>query len=65
MKIRLWILSARETEKAYCYSKVPPDRSMEESDIVWVPKSVVEGRTKRGLEHEVELPDWFIEKNNL
>lgn len=38
---------------------------MEESDIVWVPKSVVEGRTKRGLEHEVELPDWFIEKNNL
>ena len=58
--MRLWLL--RETEKARLYSKTPPDR---EEDPIWIPKSIVEHTTKRGNEHDVKLPDWFIEKNGL
>jgi hypothetical protein len=65
LKIRLWIIEQRETEKAHCYSRIPPERNPQEEDIIWVPKSIVEHRTKRGLEHEVELPDWFAEARNL
>jgi hypothetical protein len=61
--MRLWLI--RETVLARRYSKVPPERQPEESDMVWVPKSIVEHTTKRGNEHDVKLPDWFIEKNNL
>ena len=61
--MRLWLI--RETELARRYSKVPPERHPQESDMVWVPKSIVEHTTKRGNEHDVNLPDWFIEKNNL
>lgn len=61
--MRLWLIS--ETELARRYSKVPPERHPEESDMLWVPKSIVEHTTKRGNEHDVKLPDWFIEKNNL
>jgi len=66
MKLRLWLI--RETDKARLYSKVPigePGRDPEESDQIWVPRSIVVHTTKRGNEHEVDLPDWFIEKNGL
>ena len=63
MKIRLWFV--RETEKARLYTKTPPDRHPEPTEFVWVPRSIVEHTTKRGTEHEVELPDWFIEKAGL
>lgn len=61
--IRLWLVT--ETEKAWRYSKVPLDRFDDKTDCVWVPKSIVEHRTKRGAEHEVTLPDWFVEKAGL
>ena len=63
MRVRLWLI--RETSAARLYSKVPPSRGQEEDTQVWVPRSIVEHTTKRGTEHEVELPDWFIERNNL
>jgi hypothetical protein len=53
----LWYI--RETGKAYLYSLTPPEREQIE---VWVPKSIVEHRTKRGDQHEVKLPDWFADK---
>lgn len=58
--IRLWLI--RQTDKARLYSKTPPNREPVE---VWVPLSVIEHTTKRGNEHEVKLPDWFIEKAGL
>ena len=62
--MRLWLL--RETEKARQYSKLDPERHLiEDSDRVWIPKSIIEHTTKRGHEHEVTLPDWFIEKEGL
>ena len=60
--MRLWLI--RETELARKYSTVPPVKSTDDS-CVWVPKSIIEHTTKRGDEHEVKLPDWFIEKNGL
>jgi hypothetical protein len=36
-----------------------------EEDIVWVPLSIIEHTTKRGRDHVVTLPDWFIEKERL
>lgn len=63
MRIRLWFV--RETERARLYTKIPPDRNPEKTDYVWIPRSVAEHTTKRGDEHEVELPDWFIEKLGL
>ena len=64
--MRFWLI--RETEKARLYSKVPTGstaRDVADSDTLWIPKSVIEHTTKRGNEHEVKLPDWFIEKNDL
>lgn len=68
MRIRLWLI--RETEKARLYCKFAPHPDLgfsnaEDGDKVWVPRSVAEHTTKRGAEHEVELPDWFVEKANL
>ena len=60
MNIRLWFL--RQTEKARLYSKTPPDRGIDE---IWIPLSIVEHTTKRGNEHVVKLPDWFIEREGL
>ena len=59
--VRLWFV--RETAKARLYSKVPPDRYGGPEDEVWVPMSIVEHTTKRGVEHMVKLPDWWIEKH--
>ena len=63
MKMRLWFI--RESANARFYSRVPMDRHPELSDCLWIPRSVVEHTTKRGIEHEVTLPDWFIDKENL
>lgn len=63
MKVRLWFV--RETEKARCYSKVPPERGQTPDTLMWIPRSIVEHTSKRGAEHTLELPDWFIEKENL
>jgi hypothetical protein len=64
-RVRLWLI--RETQKARLYSKVPicTERDCEQSDQIWVPLSIVEHTTKRGIEHEVKLPDWFIQKEGL
>lgn len=61
--MRLWLIS--ETDLARRYSKLPPERHPEESDMLWIPKSIIEHTTKRGNEHDVKLPDWFIEKKGL
>lgn len=64
--IRLWFI--RQTEKARLYSKVPtqpPHDFISEDDKLWIPLSIIEHTTKRGVEHEVKLPDWFIEKSDL
>jgi hypothetical protein len=63
MKIRLWFI--RETEKARQYSRVPPDRNPSQSDMIWIPRSIVEHTSKSGNEHTLELPDWFVEKEGL
>lgn len=63
MKIRLWFM--RETEKARLYSTVPAERGQTEDTQVWIPRSVVEHTTKRGVEHVLELPDWFVDKEEL
>lgn len=63
MIITLWL--TRETEQARLYSKVRPDRFPTKDDEIWIPKSIIEHTTKRGDEHDVKLPEWFVQKNNL
>lgn len=58
--VQLWYVS--ESKLAYQYSKTPPDR---EPDLIWIPKSIVEHRTKRGDVHQVELPEWFVIKEGI
>lgn len=57
---RFW-KSNLETEKAYGYFTVPPEKQTNET-FVWVPKSIIEHRSIRGDEHTLTLPDWFLEK---
>ena len=67
--MRLWLI--RESEQARLYSTLPPGRHPvtdphdPDCDVIWVPKSIIEHTTKRGAEHDVKLPDWFIEKVGL
>jgi hypothetical protein len=61
--MRLWFI--RETEKARLYSKTDPTNPHRESDQIWVPKSIIEHTTKRGNDHDVKLPSWFCDANNL
>jgi hypothetical protein len=66
--MRLWLV--RETEKArqYCKFAPHPDLGFDNADAndkIWIPRSIIEHTTKRGIEHEVTLPDWFIEKEGL
>lgn len=61
--MRLWFI--RQTEKARLYSKVPSERNPNEEDKIWIPLSVIEHTTKRGNEHDIKLPDWFIESKGL
>lgn len=60
--IRLWLI--RETEKARLYSTVPLEKRSCDCEK-WIPRSIIEHTTKRGDEHDVKLPDWFIEKEGL
>ncbi len=58
----------RQTDKARLYSKINPSarsRVPDETDLIWIPLSVIEHTTKRGQEHDVKLPDWFIEARGL
>ena len=59
-RVTLWY--QLETEAAYLYSKTPPTRDV---DPVWVPKSIVEHRSKTMDQHIVTLPEWFVEKEGL
>ena len=61
--IRLWYV--RESSAAVLYTTVPPERHPGELEEVWVPKSIIEHRTKRDREHLVTLPCWFIERKGL
>lgn len=61
--MRLWLI--RETEKARLYSTTDPADPHREVNELWVPKSIIEHTTKRGNEHDVKLPDWFIEARKL
>ena len=61
--IRLWYV--RETNAAYLYTTAPPDRHPGEMEELWIPKSIVEHRSKRGDEHIVKLPDWWVRKKHL
>lgn len=61
--MRLWLI--RESEQARLYSKTDPSDPHREIDEMWVPKSIIEHTTKRGNEHDVKLPDWFIEAKGL
>ncbi len=64
--MRFWFI--RQSEKARLYSKIDPSaRSQvpDETDLIWIPMSIIEHTTKRGQEHDVKLPDWFVEKEGL
>ena len=55
----------RETDKARLYSTTDTSDPHREVNELWVPKSIIEHTTKRGNEHDVKLPDWFIEAKGL
>jgi hypothetical protein len=61
--VRFWLL--RETENARLYSTTDPKDIHRTGNEIWIPKSVIEHTTKRGDEHDVKLPDWFIEARGL
>jgi hypothetical protein len=61
-EIKLWYV--RETEQARLYATCEPEHA-ESDDMVWVPKSIIEHTSKRGNEHVVKLPDWFVDKEEL
>ncbi len=63
MKIRLWFIM--ETEAARLYSTTPNNDSARDGRRIWIPRSIVEHTSKQGAEHTLDLPDWFIEKENL
>lgn len=62
MQITLWFV--RETEKARLYCKHGRPQQ-DPSDLVWVPRSVVEHTSKMGAMHILTLPDWWIEREGL
>ena len=67
--LRLWIV--KETEKAYLFSKLPLEKADSVTDMVWVPRSMVERITKfretpgTFRECEVDIQEWFAEKKGL
>jgi hypothetical protein len=61
--MRLWFI--RQTDKARLYSTTDPSNPHRDGREIWVPLSIIEHTTKRGIEHDVKLPDWFIEKESL
>jgi hypothetical protein len=65
MTIRLWLIKDSTSGAARLYSKIPPERNPGPEDCVWIPRSIVEHTSKRGNEHQLVLPDWFVEKEKL
>lgn len=64
MKIRFWFV--KQTDKARYYSKLPPERNPGAADHIWIPLSIIEHTTKYPTgQHIVELPEWFVERENL
>lgn len=62
--VRLWYI--RQTDKARLYSKLPPSRNPGPADQIWIPHSVVEGRTIYPTgEHHLRIQEWFCEKEGL
>lgn len=59
---KIWLWFVRETEKARLYSTTQLER---QGRRIWVPKSIVEHTSKHDNAHELELPDWFVDKNDL
>lgn len=54
----------KETELARLYKQV--DREGKTLSTKWIPKSVCGTTTKfSDTEHEVEIEDWWLEKNDL
>jgi hypothetical protein len=62
-KVRLWLIAERPL--ARMYSKLSPERNPGQEDMIWVPRSIVEGCTKFGNEHHLTLPEWFCDEKNL
>lgn len=62
MQITLWLIKETEKARLYCKHNRP---NPEESDMIWIPRSVVEHTSKTGSQHIVTLPDWFVEKEKL
>lgn len=64
--LRLWLI--RETDMARLFSKTPPGR---DAVPVWIPRSVVKRIIKfpvvpgQPRECEVEIEDWFVEKEGI
>ena len=58
--------------QAYKFSTKQKGDNTRDLHIVWVPKSIIEHITRRPAQElnqwdqcEVELPEWFLDKNNL
>lgn len=67
-KIRLWFIQQTEKARLYCRFAPHPDlgfANADNTDKIWIPRSIIEHTTKRGNEHVITLPDWFIEKEGL
>lgn len=64
-----WKEGQMDTEKACLYSKLPASRHPTAADLVWVPRSLVEHRSKRNAsdlsEHILKLPEWWLSKEGL
>jgi hypothetical protein len=62
--VRLWFV--RESDQARCYSKLPPERRPDATDLFWLPKSQIENTVKfpTGM-HEVKIPSWLAERHGL
>lgn len=76
--IRLWYIrstyadAGKAVEKARLYCRRDVDTTKQgwrspavDEDCLWVPASIIEHTTRRGNEHMVKLPDWFIEEKGL
>jgi hypothetical protein len=66
--IRLWFIRQTDKARLYCRFAPHPDLGFEnadEWDKIWIPLSIIEHTSKRGNEHHIKVPDWFIEKSRL
>lgn len=64
IKVTLWY--REETNDAIKYVRAFADGSAMHGEKVWIPKSLIEHRTKEpNGRHVVTLPLWFVEKEGL